>query len=490
MSQIVVTSAAPSQQRAGLRLWLLAFAQFIIAVDYNIVYVALPDIGKSLGFSAGSLQWVVSAYAVGFGGLLLFGGRAVDRLGQRRMWLLALGIYAVASLAGGLATGAGMLVAARAVQGFGGALLFPATLSLIMTSFEEGPVRTKAMGAWGAAGGAGLSAGALLGGVFTEYTGWKWVFFINIPLAVIALIAGSRLLPKDAPRGDRSGSFDIPGAILATAGCSLLVFGLVSGPSAGWGSLRGAGALGLGLLLLIAFGLVEKATKDPLVPMSTFSNRSLAPSMAVILVYQACLGAAYYLLTTFLQPVLGFSAIEAGLAFLPLTVISVVALGQVGPRMIARWGARMTLFVGMIGTGIGLAAMVAGMTVGGSFWTVLPGIAFFGLAGGVTFVTMFVAAGTGVAPEQQGVASALASTSQQAGGAMGLAVLVAVANSTLHADTVAHATASHIVDGLRLAGVVGGIATVVGAFFALLIKKDSPSAVSETDATEASVKVG
>ncbi|MDH6134250.1 EmrB/QacA subfamily drug resistance transporter [Kitasatospora sp. MAA4] len=486
----MVTSAAPSQQRAGLRLWLLAFAQFIIAVDYNIVYVALPDIGKALDFNAQSLQWVVSAYAVGFGGLLLFGGRAVDRLGQRRIWLLALGVYAVASLAGGLATGAGMLVAARAVQGFGGALLFPATLSLIMTTFEEGPARTKAMGAWGSAGGAGLSAGALLGGVFTEYTGWTWVFFINVPLAIIALIAGLKVLPADAPRTGRTGSFDIPGAILATAGCSLLVFGLVSGPQAGWGSLQGAGSIVLGLVLLIGFLLVEKATKDPLVPLSTFSNRSLSPSMAVILVYQACLGAAYYLLTTFLQPVLGFSAIEAGLAFLPLTVISVLALGQVGPRMIGKYGARMTLFVGMIGTGIGLAAMVAGMTVGGSFWTVLPGIAFFGLAGGVTFVTMFVAAGTGVAPEQQGVASALASTSQQAGGAMGLAVLVAVANSTLHTTSVATASAAHIVDGLRLAGVIGGAATVVGAFFALLIKKDSPAAVSTVDATETPVTVG
>ncbi|MFC9330334.1 MFS transporter [Kitasatospora sp. NPDC057015] len=488
MSPIVVTPAAPSQQHAGLRLALLAFAQFIIAVDYNIVYVALPDIGSALNFSPQSLQWVVSAYAVGFGGLLLFGGRAVDRLGQRRIFMIALAVYAASSLVGGLANDSVLLVVARAVQGLGGALLFPATLSLIMTSFAEGPARNKAMGAWGAAGGAGLSAGALLGGVFTQYVGWEWVFFINIPLAAIALIAAPKLLAPDAPRTNSQGSFDIPGAVLATAGSSLLVFGLVSGPEAGWASLRGAGALVLGVVLLLAFLLVEKSTKDPLVPLSMFRNRSLTPSMAVILVYQGALGAAYYLLTTYLQPVLGYSALEAGLAFLPLTVISVVALGQVGPRMIAKYGARLTLFVGMIGTGIGLAAMVAGMTVGGSFWALLPGVAFFGLAGGVTFVTMFVAAGTGVAPEQQGVAAALASTSQQVGGAMGLAALIAVANSTLPTST-AGAAAADIVDGIRLAGVIGGAATVIGAFFALAIKKDAPAPAVESAPSEQTVPV-
>jgi EmrB/QacA subfamily drug resistance transporter len=436
------------------------------------VYVALPRIGGALGFSVQSLQWVVSAYAVGFGGLLLFGGRAVDRIGQRRMFLLALVIYAAASLAGGLAGNAGLLVAARAVQGAGGALLFPATLSLIMTHFEEGPARVKAMGVWGAAGGTGLSAGALLGGVFTQYADWRWVFFINIPLALLALAAAPFLLHPDPGREGGAGGFDLPGAAFATVGASFVVFGLVSGPSSGWYSLSGAGALVLGLLLLGGFVVIEQFARDPLMPLSIFGNRSLAPSMVVILVYQGALGGTYYLLTTYLQPVLGYSAIEAGVAFLPLTVISVYALGQVGPRMIGRWGAGRTLLIGMTGTGIGLVGIVAGMTVGGSFWLLLPGITFFGLAGGVTFVTMFAAVATGVRPDQQGVASALASTSQQVGGAMGLAALIAVLNSRLHASSMATATAPHIVDGLRLAGFVGGIATVVGAFFALAIRKE------------------
>ncbi|MCU1679800.1 MAG: putative major facilitator superfamily transporter [Amycolatopsis sp.] len=464
-------SSAPTRQHAGLRLALLAFTQFIIAVDYNIVYVALPDIGSGLHFSAQSLQWVVSAYAVGFGGLLLLGGRAVDRIGQRKMFLMALGIYAVASLIGGLAADSGLLVAARALQGVGGAFLFPATLSLINTSFAEGPARTKALGVWGSAGGAGLSAGALLGGLFTATIGWEWVFFINIPLALIAIIAAPKLLAPDRPRAGGRGSFDLPGALIATIGSTLVVFGLVSGPEAGWLSVRGLGALVLGLLLLGLFLVVEGKTKDPLVPLKMFANRSLTSSMLVILVYQGALGGAYYLLTTYLQPVLGYSALTAGLAFLPLTVISVYALGQVGPRMIAKWGVRTTLFVGMIGTGIGLAGMVAGMSVGGSFWAVLPGIAFFGLAGGVTFVTMFVAAGTGVAAEQQGVASALASTSQQVGGAIGLAGLVAAANSTVSLAAAPGTQVSGVVDGIQLAGWIGGAATVVGAFFALGIKR-------------------
>jgi EmrB/QacA subfamily drug resistance transporter len=475
-----VDSSAPTRQHAGLRLALLAFTQFIIAVDYNIVYVALPDIGDDLGFSAQSLQWIVSAYAVGFGGLLLFGGRAVDRIGQRRMFLLALWIYAVASLVGGLAADPGLLVAARALQGVGGAFLFPATLSLINTSFEEGPARTKALGVWGSAGGAGLSAGALLGGLFTATIGWEWVFFINIPLALIAIIAAPKLLAADRPRVGGKGSFDLPGALIATLGSTLVVFGLVSGPEAGWLSVRGLGALVLGLLLLGLFLVVEGKTKDPLVPLKMFKNRSLSSSMLVILVYQGALGGAYYLLTTFLQPVLGYNALTAGLAFLPLTIISVYALGQVAPRMIAKWGVRTTLFVGMVGTGIGLAGMAAGMSVGGSFWAVLPGIAFFGLAGGVTFVTMFVAAGTGVAAEQQGVASALASTSQQVGGAIGLAGLVAVANSTVNLGATSSTQLEGVVEGIRLAGWIGGAVTIIGAFFALAIKRAPVAAPAVT----------
>ncbi|WP_246266586.1 MFS transporter [Nonomuraea typhae] len=471
MSEVV----SGARRRPLLLLVLLAFAQFLIAVDYNIVYVALPAIGRDLGFTAQSLQWVVSAYAVGFGGFLLLGGRAVDRLGQRRMFVLALAIYALASLAGGLATGPGMLVAARAVQGLGGALLTPATLGLITSAFTEGPARNRALGVWGAAGSFGLAAGALLGGVLTNYAGWEWVLLINVPLALLAVPAALALLPGDVPRPDGAGGFDVPGALLATAGSTLLVLGLVSGPEAGWATPRAAGALGAGVVLLALFVLVEWRGRNPLAPLHMFGNASLTSAMAVILAYQISLGGTYYLFTTYVQTVLGYDALRAGLAFLPLALTSMLAAGQIVPRVIARWGVRATLFTGMVTTGLSVGVLTAGMSVGGSFLAVLPGLVLYGLTAGSTFVTMFTAAATGVATGEEGVASALATTSQQIGGALGLAVLVAIANAGLAAD----APPGQVLDGIRTAGLTAGAITVIGAFFALLLKK--PKATHNND---------
>jgi EmrB/QacA subfamily drug resistance transporter len=447
--------AIRQRRRSGPVLALLAFAQFIIAVDYNIVYVALPDIGRELGFTAGSLQWVVSAYAVGFGGFLLFGGRAVDRLGQRRVFVTALVVYAVSSLGGGLATDPVVLVVARVVQGLGGALLTPATLALINTIFPEGPARNRALGVWGATGSSGLAAGALLGGVLTNYVGWEWVFFVNVPLALLALVAVPRLLAADD--GHERGAFDVPGALLATAGSTLLVLGLVTGPEAGWWSVSGVGSLAAGGVVLGVFVLVEHRSADPLAPLRLFRNRTLASAMAVILVYQSTLGGTYYLFTTYTQNVRGYGALEAGLAFLPLTVASMIAAGRLVPLLIGRWGIRVTLFAGMAGTGGSVAVLVAGMSAGGSFWAVLPGLVLFGVTAGSTFVAMFVAASSGVHPREQGVASSIATTCQQIGGALGLALLVAIATQSAPAA----------VDGLRIAGWAAAAATVAGAFFAL-----------------------
>ncbi|WP_214415535.1 MFS transporter [Sphaerisporangium fuscum] len=468
---------SPSRRRAGPRLALLAFTQLIVALDYNIVYVALPDIGEGLGFTAQSLQWVVSAYAVGFGGFLLLGGRAVDRLGQRRMFMLGLALFGLACLAGGLAPNPAALVAARAVQGLGGALLTPATLSLINTGFAEGPDRVRALSVWSAAGSGGLAAGALLGGVLTQAGGWRWVLFVMVPLALVPLLAAPSLLDGDRARGRDDGGFDLLGAAIATIGSSLLVFGLVSGPEVGWGTVRGAGALAAGVLLLIAFVVVERRTRDPLVPPRLLGKRSLATAMAVILVFQSALGGAYYIFTTYLQNGLGYNALEAGLAFVPVTVLSVVAGLKLGPALIGAWGVRPALFAGMLVNGIGIAALATGMSANGSLWGVLPGIVVWGVGGGATFTAMFVAAASGVAPEEQGVASALATTSQQLGGAVGLAVLVAVANAGLGAAPPVTA----LVDGLRTSGWVAGGAAVLGAFLAFLLKRQ-PAAVQETTA--------
>lgn len=454
-------------ERDRLRLGLLALTQLIVALDYNIVYVALPDIGDALGFTARSVQWVVSAYAIGLGGLLLFGGRAVDRLGPRRMFIAGLAVYGVASLAGGLAPGPTTLIVARAAQGVGGALLTPATLTLIYRGFAEGPARNRALGAWGMAGSAGLAAGSLLGGVLTNYLGWEWVFFVNVPLVLGAVLAAPRLLPADPSR--TSGAFDLPGAVLATGGSALLVFGLATGPDAGWVSLRGTGALAAGVALLGLLLIVESRTRDPLIPLRLARGRGLATTMIVIAVFQGTLGGGYYILTSYLQPVLGYSSLRAGLSFLPLTLVCMVTALKLTPALIGRWGIRTTLAVSTIGTGAGIAGMVAGTTPGGGLWTLLPGSIVWGAFGGIAFVTLFASAGSGVAAHEQGIASGVASTAKELGGALGLAVIVAIATST-----------TDPLHGLHLAGWTAAAGTAAGGLVALALPRRAHAHASPT----------
>lgn len=456
--------------RSGLRLSLLAFAAFIISIDYNIVYVALPDIGRELGFTAQSLQWVVSAYAVGFGGFLLLGGRAVDRLGARRMFILGLAVFGLSSLAGGLAADAGVLVAARVVQGLGGALLFPATLALINTRFAVGPERNRALGLWGVAGSTGAVVGPMAGGLITNFLGWEWVFFVNVPLTLAAGFAALRVLAVDpAPAGARGG-FDLPGALVATAGSTLVVFGLASGPEAGWGSARGAGSMALGAALLGGFLLIERRTRDPLVPPRMLRVRSLVTAMALIFLFMGTVNTMHYLFFVNVQDGLGYSALEAGLAFLPMSLLAIVGAGKLLPALLGRFGLRTALFTGVLGAGLSMAAVAAGMSADGSYWALLPGISFLGLFAGMAYPMVFLASGAEVSAGEQGVASALASTAQQIGGAVGLAALVAVANAGLdvHAGT---APVSEVVAGLRTAGWVAAVATVAGAFLVLLLRK-------------------
>jgi EmrB/QacA subfamily drug resistance transporter len=452
-----------------LRLALLIFAAFIISIDFNIVYVALPDIGHELGFTAQSLQWVVSAYAVGLGGLLLLGGRAVDRLGARRMFVLGLAVFGLASLAGGLAGAPGVLVAARVVQGTGGALLFPATLALINNTFATGPARNRALSLWGVAGSLGAVAGPMAGGVITNYLGWEWVFFVNVPLTLAAGVAALRVLAPDTTSAAWSG-FDLPGALVATAGSTLVVFGLVSGPDAGWGSARGAGALALGAALLAAFVVIELRTRDPLAPPRLFRVRSLATMIALIFVLMGTINTLHYLFYIDVQEVLGYSALGAGLAFLPMSLTSIVGAAKLLPALLSRLGMRGALFTGVLGVGLSMAAVAAGMSADGSYWQLLPGIVFLGLFAGMVYPMVFLASGADVSAGEQGVASALVSTSQQIGGAVGLAALVAVANAGLDIEAGA-APAGDLVAGLRTAGWVAAVVTVAGAFLILFLKR-------------------
>ncbi|WTW93750.1 MFS transporter [Streptomycetaceae bacterium NBC_01309] len=480
-----VPGAARLLPRPGLTLALLAFAQFIVAIDYNIVWIALPDIARELGFSATSSQWIVSAYTVVFGGLLLLGGRAADRLGARRMFMVGLGLYGVSSLVGGVAQEPGVLIAARAVQGVGGALLGPAILKLLNTSFAEGRERNRALSVWGAVASAGLATGAVLGGVLTAELGWESVFYVNAVLAIPAVLAAPRLLPAAEsapppsaasgaePAQQRSGArgFDLPGAFLATIGVTLVVFGLVRGPEEGWGTAQGAGAVVAGVLIIALFLVVESRTPDPLVPLRLFGNRSLAVSMGVGFVYFAAGGAEYYLLTTYLQNVLGFSALEAGFAFLPLGLASVVGGGKVAAPILNRLGVRAALFAGLTVLGAGMALIALGMDASGSYGEVVPGIVVFGLGVGMGWTALFAAAASGVRAAEQGVASAVATTAQQIGAAVGLAAFVAVANQGLGAAP----TDAAVVDGLVTTGWIAAATLIAGAFLAFARGPETPT---------------
>jgi EmrB/QacA subfamily drug resistance transporter len=414
-------SGRASSKAAALAV--LATAQLVIALDYSIVNVALPDIGRSLGFTGGTVQWVISAYTLTFGGFLLLGGRAADLLGRRRMFMAALSLFGLASLAGGLAQHAGLLIAARAVQGIGGAVLFPATLSLVNTTFEEGRERNRAIAVWGSAGAGGLSLGVLAGGVLTGLFGWPAVFFVNVPVTAALVLLAPLVLPEREP-ATSARRFDLPGALLVTLGAMAIVDSLVSAPTQGWTSVRTLVGGAIGLVLLAAFVVVELRSRSPLMPLRLLRIRTVRGGVLVTAAFMSSFGLQLFFLTLYLQQGLGQAPLKAGLSFLPL-VLSVVAGTQVGGRLVGRVGISRTLAAGMTFGAVGLALYLR-LPATPSLAILLPGMIVAGLGQGVAFTTMYVAAGTGVARGEQGVASAMASTAQQIGGSVGLAVLVAL----------------------------------------------------------------
>ncbi|MDP9848588.1 MFS transporter [Streptosporangium lutulentum] len=458
----------PRSRHLGWTLALLAFAQLITSLDFNIVFVALPRIGEDLGFSDHTLQWVTSAYAVTYGGFLLLGGRAADLLGRRRLFVLALLVYALSSLVGGLAESSGLLVAARAVQGLGGALLFPATLSLVNTLFAEGPERNRALAIWSGAGASGLCLGSLLGGLLTEAFGWESVFYVNVPLAGGAALLAFTLIPADGMR-QRGRSFDLPGAVTVTAGVTLLAFALIQGPESGWTSPIILASFALAAVLLAGFLTIEARSRDPLMPLRLMANRSLSGSMAVTLIFGATFNALPYFLTLYFQTVHGYSALMTGAAFL-VPSLMIAAGTQVGERMATRAGMRLTLLTGIVTGAAGTALLAAGMTTGGSYWSVLPGIVVLGLGQGLTWTGMWIAAASGVAPEEQGVASGMASTALQVGTALGLAVLIAIATGDV-AGLTGEALRGEVAGGLRAAVFVAAAGILLSALIALTFKR-------------------
>ncbi|WP_185949603.1 MFS transporter [Microbispora sp. KK1-11] len=452
--------------RFVIPLVLLGLGSSITALDFTVVYVALPHIARQAGFSPYALQWVVSGYAVPFGGFLLLGGRLSDLVGRRRMFVAGMLLYGVASLLGGLASSPVPLVCARALQGVGGAVLMPATLSLVVTMFEEGPARNRAMTVWAACGAAGLSLGALLGGVLTGAFGWQAVFFVNVPLTAVGAAAAFAVLTPDGRR--RAGGFDLPGALTGTVGVTGLVFAVAQGPQWGWTSPGVLASAVAAAGLLAAFLLIEAHGRDSLLPPRLLANRHTAAGTGVILVYGLTLQCVPYFLTLHFQEVLGYGAAESGLAFLGPT-LAITAGNLAAERLIPRLGLRGTLILGVALGATGTAVLAWRLSADGSYLGLLAGVVGFGLGAGLWFSTMFILASTGVAPREQGVVSGLSSTVLQAGSAAGLAVLVAVAGRET-AGPAGEALRAATAGGLRSALLVAAVVSVAGVVVTLALR--------------------
>jgi EmrB/QacA subfamily drug resistance transporter len=456
-----------THERRWLALVLLAAAQFVVVLDASIVNVALPSIGTALDFSQDDLSWVVNAYTLTFGGFLLLGGRMADLLGRRRLFIAGLILFAGASLAGGLAQSDVWLIAARAVQGLGAALLSPAALSLVTEIFEEGAERNKALGVWGAVAGSGGAAGVLLGGMLTEWAGWEWVLYVNVPIGIAAALLAPRMLPES--RNDGARHFDIAGAVTVTAGLSLLVYSLVNANEAGWSSAETLILLGLALVLIVSFVLIELRTKAPLVPFpGIFRVRTIRGINVTGLLIAMALFSMFFFISLYMQQVLGFDALEAGLAYLPLAVGIIISAG-IASNLTTRLGVKPVLILGLILTAVGLGwfAQISpeGTYVGDILFPAL--ISAFGL--GFAFVPMTIAAVAGVEPHEAGLASGMINTSQQIGGALGLAILAAVANS--RTTSVAEAGSPMpvaLTEGFQTALLVGAGFAILGAVLAYL----------------------
>ncbi|MFF4989570.1 MFS transporter [Streptosporangium saharense] len=468
------TQPLARSRRPGWSLALLALGHLIISLDFTIIYVALPDIAADVGFTPHTLQWVITAYAVLYGGFLLFGGRLSDLVGRRRMFVLGMVLYGVASVLGGLATAPTVLLAARALQGLAGAVLFPAVLSLVNTTFAEGRERNRALTIWAMAGAGGLTAGALAGGVLTQALGWQAVFYVNVPLAAIGAVAAFSLLPPDGSA--TGGGIDVPGALTGTAGITLLIFAVAHGSEVGWARAEVIVAAVLAVVLLATFLRLQARGRTPLMPLRLFRNRALSGAVVVILIFGLAMQAVPYFLTLYFQNVLGFSALETGLAFLGPT-LSITTGNLLSERLIHRLGTRNTLIIGIVANAVGAVLLAPGMHAQGSFLTVLAGVVVIGLGMGITYEAMWIAAGTGVSADEQGLASGVASTALQVGTAVGLAALVAVANHGIEGQAVAAATA----EGMRVAVYVLGAVMLTAVLAALRLPGSRAQLVSDQD---------
>ena len=453
-------------RKRWIALIVLCLGVLMIVLDTTVVNVALPSIRKDLGFTETSLVWVVNAYMLTFAGFLLLGGRLGDLFGQRKLFLLGVTLFTLASAACGLANSQGFLITARAVQGLGGAVVSAVSLSLIMSLFTSPEDRAKAMGIYGFVCAGGGSIGVLLGGLLTSALSWHWIFLVNLPIGVAVYVACVVLLPVIKPLADRA-NLDVAGAITVTASLMLAVYAIVHGNQAGWTSLQTLAQLGIAIVLLIAFLVIESRVSHPLMPLHMFGLRNVATANVVGVLWAAGMFAWFFISALYMQRLLNYSALQVGLAFLPANIIMAAFSVGLSAKLVMRFGIRAPLWVGLLLAAFGLL-LFARAPAGGSFVPdVLPGMVLLGLGAGMAFNPVLLAAMSDVAPEESGVASGVVNTSFMMGGALGLAILASL--SAAHTDGLAAAgadAATALSGGYHLAFLLGAIAAALGSALA------------------------
>jgi EmrB/QacA subfamily drug resistance transporter len=463
--------------RRGVALALVLGAQLMIILDLTVVNIALPSIASGLHFSEPNLSWVLNAYTLTFGGLLLLGGRAGDILGRRRVFIAGIALFTAASLAGGLATSAGWLLAARAVQGVGGAIASPAVLALIAASFSEGRERTRALSIYTAVAMGGGSLGLVLGGVITEWVSWRWVLFINVPIGIIVALTAPRFLPESQRQ---PGRFDIVGALASTAGMTALVYGFIQAASDGWGDVRAIAAFAAAAVLLAAFLLNESRVRQPITPLRLFADRGRSGSYITRLLLVAGMFGMFYFLTQFVQDVLRFSPLAAGISFLPMTG-ALFLVSRLSPRLLTRFGGRTLMIAGLLPALAGMA-WLSRISPGTSYVSgVLGPMLLLGAGMGVAFVPLTMASLAGVRPEDSGAASSMVNVTQQVGGSLGLAILVTAYSTSIrnaarhpaaHAGSLAQAHQQTIAHGMASAFTLSAVFYVLAFAIVLVVIRD------------------
>lgn len=461
---------------------LLALAQFMVVLDSSIVNVALPAIQKALNFSSADLQWVVTAYTLAFGGFLLLGGRAADLYGRRKMFILGVAGFTLASVLVGFSQSSLMMILGRGLQGLSAAIMSPAALSIVLTNFNEGKARNTALGVWGAVAAGGAAAGLLFGGLLTQYASWEWNFFVNVPVGIAVIIAALKVIPTHEQE-EKENSLDLPGAVLVTGGLMTLVYALVKAPEWGWTDGTSLSLFAVTIAMLAGFIWNESRAKHPLVPLSIFRIRNVTGANLVQLPLMASLMAMFFFLSLYIQSILQYSPVMTGVSFLPVTVIIAIVATTTG-QLVAKVGFKPILTAAPIFMGIGLF-LLTHISVNGAYWTdVFPGLALIALGAGMSFVALTIAATAGVPGREAGLASGLINTSQQIGGALGLAILSGVAASKIedvmrHSAPTAQALATATVEGYKHAFLVAVGFTVISTLLVIFVLKAQKTAGGE-----------